>query len=163
MVTQDLYSRFVEIDLIDSVEGNTVIPILTRIFNRFGWPEKIKTDNGPPFNSHRWQQFAKDYRFKHKATTPYWAQANGLVERFMKNITKQCRVAQILGKHYSTQIEVFLAHYRNTPHPATRCTPTSLIFRHEVNTTQLPQVITIEKSQHDLIAEANDQGSYAKV
>ncbi|XP_018096942.2 vomeronasal type-2 receptor 116 [Xenopus laevis] len=43
----------------------------------------IKTDNGPTFNGHTFQQFAGYLGFKHRKITPLLPKANGIVEIFM--------------------------------------------------------------------------------
>jgi hypothetical protein len=157
MVVTCLYSRYVDTAIVKSVSAETVIPELLKIFRRYGFPAIIRTDNGSPFNSHAFEEFMKKYNIKHTPTTPYWSRANGQVERLMQTLTKCRRVANITGVHYSEQIEVTLANYRNTVHPSTNATPTSLIFIHEVNTTRLPQLIVESKYQKELDAEANDE------
>ena len=52
LTVQDMHSRFLldcrgRIDV--SIDG--VIPVFTRLFRRFGLPERIRTDNGTPFAS----------------------------------------------------------------------------------------------------------------
>ena len=61
---------------------------LRKIFSTYGIPERIETDNGPPFNSIDFKTFAKEYGFQHHRTTPEQARANGEAERFMKVLNK---------------------------------------------------------------------------
>jgi hypothetical protein len=163
MVITCLYSRYVETAIISSVAGDSVIPILTKLFRRYGFPSIIRTDNGAPFSSHKFEQFMNEYNIKHQPTTPYWSRANGQVERLMQTLTKCRRIATITGIHYNEQIETTLASYRNTVHPSTNMTPTSLIFSHEVNTTRLPQIISESKTKRELIAEQCDAISKSKM
>ena len=37
--------------------------------------ENYKTDNGSPFQSHRFMDFAKKWGFKHRRVTPEWPRA----------------------------------------------------------------------------------------
>ncbi|CAB4036898.1 Retrovirus-related Pol poly from transposon, partial [Paramuricea clavata] len=47
LVVIDTYSKFAEIEIVNSTEAKTCIPKLDTIFARYGIPSKIKTDNGP--------------------------------------------------------------------------------------------------------------------
>jgi hypothetical protein len=66
------------------VAGDQVIPKLTEIFQTFGFPRLIRSDNGAPFNGHVWAEFAQNRDIIHEPVTPYHQQANGVVEAFMK-------------------------------------------------------------------------------
>ncbi|XP_060604313.1 uncharacterized protein K02A2.6-like [Ruditapes philippinarum] len=82
------YSRFPVVERIKSTAADTVIPRLEAIFSIFGYPEVVKTDNGPPFQSRAFREFADNSGFKHKRITPLHPQANGIVERFMAPLQK---------------------------------------------------------------------------
>ena len=77
LVVIDEFSRFPEEEIINSTSATTVIPKLDNIFSRQGVPCVLKTDNGPPFNSSEFEQFANYLGFQHRKVTPYWPQANG--------------------------------------------------------------------------------------
>ena len=51
LVTVDYWSNFFEIDYVPSYAASNVILKLKAHFARFGIPEQIMTDNGPPFSS----------------------------------------------------------------------------------------------------------------
>lgn len=59
------YSRYPIVKILSSVSGTVVIPTLNEIFSMFGIPPYVKSDNGPPFNSHQFAQFADEQGFKH--------------------------------------------------------------------------------------------------
>lgn len=96
----------------------------------FGNPETIRSDNGPPFNSQKFAEFCKDRGIHHRKITPLWPEANGIVERFMRTLSKIIRTAAIEKKDWKEEVETFLANYRLTPHPATGVSPADLMFRH---------------------------------
>jgi hypothetical protein len=50
VVVIDALSRFPEVDVLTTVSANAVLPKLDAIFSRQGFPEVLKSDNGPPFN-----------------------------------------------------------------------------------------------------------------
>ncbi|XP_066933389.1 uncharacterized protein [Clytia hemisphaerica] len=80
----DEYSRFPEVAVLDSTTADKVVPHFDRILATHGIPEKVKTDNGPPFNSHDFTNYAKKRGFKHQPITPEQPWSNGLAENFMK-------------------------------------------------------------------------------
>lgn len=157
LVLTDLYSRYPIVQRIKSVPGESVIPILDKIFKTFGYPRLIRSDNGAPFNGQEWQKFTRNRDILVEKTTPYHAQANGLVERFMKNLTNCRRVAYIYGKNYMDVIDDYIADYRSTPHSTTGKSPTSLIFKYTCNTSGLPQIKTVIKDNTNIEAEVKDR------
>ena len=46
LVVTDEYSRYVVVDIVDSISTTSVIPRLDKIFAKFGVPVSLKTDNG---------------------------------------------------------------------------------------------------------------------
>ena len=50
LVVIDVYSHYTEIEILKSTAAPKVIPKLDITFARHGIPEKVTTDNGPPFN-----------------------------------------------------------------------------------------------------------------
>jgi transposase InsO family protein len=51
--------RYPEVEIVRSTSANTVIPKLDRILSTHGIPREIKSDNGTPFQSHSFAQFAQ--------------------------------------------------------------------------------------------------------
>ena len=88
LVVTDDYSRYVVVDILDSISTTSVIPRLDKIFAEFGVTVSLKTDNGPPFNSHEFKTYASITGFRHRRITPLWPQANGETERFMRTVKK---------------------------------------------------------------------------
>lgn len=91
MIVIDEYSRFPIFKLIKSTAARNVIPVLSEIFHLFGIPRQLKTDNGPPFQGHEFQNYLQHMGVRHMKITPYWPRANGIVERFMRNLNKVLR------------------------------------------------------------------------
>ncbi|KAK7093773.1 hypothetical protein V1264_007467 [Littorina saxatilis] len=70
LVITDEYSRFTVVDILQSTSSRSVIPRLDKIFAEYGIPNVLKTDNGPPFNSHEFATYATHTGFKHRKITP---------------------------------------------------------------------------------------------
>lgn len=68
----------------------------------------MKTDNGPPFNSKQFSQFAEYLGFVHQWIIPLWPQANATADRFMCTLGKAVRVAETQGIPWKQQLNIFL-------------------------------------------------------
>ena len=71
LVLIDEYSRFPEVEIVHSTSAMATIPKLDGIFSRQGIPDVVKSDNGPPFNSDEFANFASFLGFEHRKVTPY--------------------------------------------------------------------------------------------
>jgi hypothetical protein len=132
------YSRYPLVKVISSTSCAVVIPLLNDIFATFGIPETVKTDNGPPFNSHLFKEFADELGFEHRRITPLWPRGNGMCERFMRNLGKVMRSATPIQKDWENTLVEFLRNYRATPHSSTGVAPYQLMFQADRCTTKLP-------------------------
>ena len=77
LVMIDAYSRYPEVEIMQSTTTTAVIARLQRIFARHGYPEEFTTDNGPPFNATEFTIYLIENGVHHRRITPYWPQANG--------------------------------------------------------------------------------------
>jgi hypothetical protein len=85
LCTVDYFSDYFEIDrLPHKKDSKTIIKHMKHHFSRYGLPDMIFSDNGPPFNSQDFVNFAKDYEFVHKTSSPEFPQSNGKVESAVK-------------------------------------------------------------------------------
>ena len=64
-----------------------------------GTLRRIESDNGPPFNSKEFNEFAKQEGFQHHRVTALHPRANGEAERFMQNLNKTEEIANLQGKN----------------------------------------------------------------
>ena len=118
LVVTDDYSRFPDAEIVHSTSADAVIPHLGNIISR----NQIRTDNGPPFNSESFSRYVKMMGIKHCKITPLWPETDGECERFMRNIKKTCTTANIEGKNWRHELNIFLRNYRATPHSSTTTT-----------------------------------------
>ncbi len=160
-VNYDEYSRFPTVNAIRSTSFETVQPVLDELFSLFGAPVVYKTDNGPPFNSYLFADFAKKWGFKHRKVTPLWPRANGEVERFMKNMGKALQTAKVENKSMHAAIQTFLRVYRETPHSSTQVPPAILMLGRS-NTTGIPRLIPKQSEVEAMHAKAAQNDQLAK-
>jgi hypothetical protein len=74
------YSRWVAVNSISTTSMAAVQRVLDELFGVFGAPSVYKTDNGSPFQSNEFAEYAKQQGFEHRRVTPLWPRANGEVE-----------------------------------------------------------------------------------
>lgn len=67
IVAVDYYSKFTIVNKLKNKTAETVISSLKNIFAINGIPQEIFSDNGPPFNSEEFENFAKKYDIKFKS------------------------------------------------------------------------------------------------
>ena len=58
--------------------------MLSDWFNLLGWPQVIRSDNGPQFRS-EFAEFCEINEIKHETSSPYNLQSNSLAEAAVKN------------------------------------------------------------------------------
>jgi hypothetical protein len=111
VIMADYYSDWFEVEKVTSTTATVIIGKTSKWFSQHGIPEKVITDNGPPFSSFQYKQFADRYGFTHQTISPYHSQANGLIEKCVGIIKA------MLTKCAETKQDLFLAllNHRNTP------------------------------------------------
>jgi len=120
-------SRFPAIVLTRRLTADAAIKALRTIFSKYGVPSEVKSDNGPCFISAAFKSFTKEMGFKHRLITPLWPPANGLAERFMRNINKIVRCALVEDLKWTSCVNDYLLNYRNVPHSGTGLSPNEMM------------------------------------
>ena len=143
LVVIDAYSRYPEVEVMQSTTTTVVISKLRRIFALHGYPEELITDNGPPFNAVKFTEYLSAHGVHHRRIAPYWPQANGEAERFMKTVTKAIRTSHSEGKRWQSELDLFLLNYRSTPHSTTHISPAELLFNRSIRN-KLPSFSSLQ-------------------
>ena len=102
-----------------------------------GIPDKLRSDNGPPFQGHQFKQFCEQFGIQHIKTTPEWPQANGKIENFNRNLRKLIQKVFASKSDWNTELNRFMRAYRNAPQCSSLVPPAELIFIH-ANSSKLP-------------------------
>ena len=55
------------------------------MFARLGIPKIVRSDNGAEYASKEFKLFAKEWRFKHVTSSPYYPKSNGMFLRKLWN------------------------------------------------------------------------------
>ena len=141
LVLKCLRSKWPEVKVFlrdQSTNSEGVIAAMERMFTVHGIPDIIRTDNGPPFNSKDFRNFARQNGFHCQKVTPLWPEANGQAEAFMKCLGKIIRTAHIENRDWKKALDNFLLAYRATPHPSTGVAPAHLMYPGRRFKTRLP-------------------------
>ena len=64
------YARYPVVEFVGSTNEKATIPAFRRVFDRYGLPEEVKSDSGPPFNGRKFEDYAREERFKQRKVTP---------------------------------------------------------------------------------------------
>lgn len=137
LVVCDSFSRWIEILNVSSTDTKSIVDKFKSIFVRYGNPDFLFTDNGPPYSSQAFSEFMRSIACTHTTSSPHFAQSNGSAER-----------AVATAKRILAQPDVFsaLLAYRSTPHSATGETPAKMLMGREIRTSlpSLPSMLNPE-------------------
>ena len=130
LVTVDYFSNFIEIDRLSSSKGRDVIPKLKGHFARYGTPEEMYSDNGPPFQSKEFESFTLKYNIDHTTSSSYYPKSNGIVENAVKT------VKSLMTKAQSAKSDPYLAllDFRNTQTEGLNRSPAQLLLGRRTKT-----------------------------
>ena len=138
LVVQDLYSRYPAVEIVHSTSAKAVLPAMDRIMSMLGIPEYVASDNGPPYNSDEFKQFARYMGFEHGPKIPLAPWTNGMVENFMPNIVEVLQTSQEQHLNWHQELQRFLRSYRATPHAMTGSSPAEVVLNGRQYHTRLP-------------------------
>ncbi|XP_041453633.1 uncharacterized protein LOC121406829 [Lytechinus variegatus] len=158
MVLIDEYSRYPVVETVSSVSAKSVIPILDKVLSVFGFPKVIKSDNGSPFNSQSFADYASHCGFQHWKITPHYPQANAQAEAFNKPLITALRAAHLESKNWKQELYKYLRQYRATPHSSTSVTPFRLMFDRDP-VTRLPEISSRSTYSNDENAANHDKAN----
>lgn len=130
LCTVDYYSSYFEINQLKDKTGNEVIRTLKRHFSTHGIPNKLQSDNGPPYSSREFQQFMTAYDIEHVTSSPHYPQSNGKVENAIKTAKNLLKKSKAAG----TDFHLALLAWRNTPSEGLESSPAQRMFGRRTRT-----------------------------
>ena len=160
LVVVDETTKYADAAVVSSTSAEPNIDAFDRMFSIHGYPEKLKTDGGPPFNgkeNHQLQKYFKWAGIKHKSTVSADdPEANGLAEAFMKHIQKVWHTARLEGNDPKAELNKHLLMYNATPHPSTGFAPAELMFGRKIRT-RLPNTLPRKDSSVETARENDNK------
>ena len=97
LVTVDAYSKWIDIQVVNSATSRNTIDHLRTLFATHGILEVLVSDNGTPFTSTEFTEFTKRNGIHHIKTAPYHPSLNGVAERAVKTVKEVqcCRITKL--------------------------------------------------------------------
>ncbi|XP_070042800.1 uncharacterized protein [Nicotiana tomentosiformis] len=125
----DYFTKWVEAASYKAVTKKVVADFLRdRIVCRINVLESIITDNAANLNSDLMKEMCEKFKIKHRNSTAYRPQMNGVVEAANKNIKKILRKMVDNYKKWHEKLPFAFLGYRTTVHMSTGGTPYLLVY-----------------------------------
>ena len=130
IVAMDYFTKWPEAKAIENIHAETVAKfIYEEIICRHGVPQEILSDRGTSFVNQIIDKLCENYQTKHRLTSPYRPQTNGMVERFNRTLG-EC-IAKLVNsenKEWDQLVDATLFAYRTKKHSTTGFTPFYLVY-----------------------------------
>ena len=115
----------------DATAENVVQFIYKKIICTHGCPKIILSDRGTHFRNKLVDGLCEKFEIKHKLSSPYHPQTNGLVERFNRTLCESLAKVSQKENEWDEHIESVLFAYRTTKHNTTKKTPFFMVYGRE--------------------------------
>ena len=106
VATADKFSGYTWCQKLKRLDTQAVIRHLTEIFDLFGLPGAIRSDNGPQFRS-EFDAFCRDKGIKHETSSPYYPRSNGLAEAAVKTTKHLLATTKEAGESFVDALVAF--------------------------------------------------------
>jgi len=152
LVLLDLMSNFVQLKALKSKEMQEVVEELRHMFCNFGFPSRIKSDNGSEFVNKLMQELTTKVRIKHHRVIAYDHHANGEVERAIRSVRDTVlKLAKDDEPYFYDKwdelIPIAQFALNNKVHPISNLTPFELVFGRTAFQSESLRLLSLEQSQ----------------
>lgn len=158
LVIVDYRSRFVIAKPVKSTSFEQTKKVLDSVFEKEGFPQCMKSDNGPPFNGDDYRQYCSERGIKTIFSTPLYPQQNGLAEVCMKLVNKSMIAATTNKTNYIDELNAAVHAHNAAAHAVTKIPPEEVMMRRKVRR-GLPLVRPGHSSFEDDDLDARDRKS----
>lgn len=158
LVIIDYRSRYAIAKPVRSTSFENTKKVLDEVFNREGFPEAIKSDNGPPFNGEEYKNYCSDRGIQTVFSTPFFPQQNGLVENFMKVVNKAMSTALSKGRDFQEDLQAAVNAHNSAAHTVTRLPPEEVMYGRRIRR-GLPLINRGRVDIDDLLLDTRDAES----
>src|SRR3989440_5509274 len=160
LVVTDYLTKWPEAKAMKEATAENVVKFIYEgIICKHGCPKIILLDRGIHFRNKLVEGLCEKFEIKHKLSSPYHPQTNGLVERFNQTLCESLAKVSERENQWDEYLEQVLFAYRITKHATTKKTPFFMTFGREailpIDETDIPGNIaekeSILKRTYDLI------------
>ena len=123
LVVVDAHSKWREVLVMKSTTSHSTIEVLHTLFERYGLPTQLFSNNGSQFILSEFTHFLCTNGVKHIRNAPYHPSSNGQAESFVQTLKRFLKASRKDGRCLSHRLTAFLPHYRTTPHVTINTTP----------------------------------------
>ena len=145
----DYFSKWAEAAAIPTKEATHVVAFLYKMILRHGCPQEIVSDQRREFCNKLVDSLEELTGFKHKITSAYHSQSNGLDEHFDQTLKAQLQ--KLVNTHqddWDNLLDSILLAYRSSRHNSTKCSPFLLMYGREA---RLPIDLTRTQCEGDCV------------
>lgn len=124
----DRYTRWTEaIPMKEATAPACARALLSGWISRFGVCDNMTSDRGRQFTSEVWAALSSVLGTEHKRTTSYHPQANGMVERFHRQMKASLK-ARLNTERWIDELPVVMLGIRAAPKEDIGCSPAELVY-----------------------------------
>ena len=123
--------------LVNSTSAAVCVEIAT-ILTELGLPHIIRSDNGPCYNSKKFQQLLQHYNITHHTSSPHHPRSNGFIKRMVGVAKTLIDKAGSEGKPWISGVY----EYRVTPQSGSIASPLQFITQCTPRENDLPQLLS---------------------
>ena len=132
LVVTDYLTKWPEARAMKEATAKNVVEFIYKeIICRHGCPRVILSDRGTHFRNEIVDGICEKFRIKHKLSSPYHPQTNGLVERFNRTLCEGLAKVTERENEWDRYIESVLFAYRTNKHNTTKRTPFFMVYGRE--------------------------------
>lgn len=134
LVVTDLFTKFAwAIPTLDQTAVTTARALWSNVFQPFGCPETLHSDQGPNFEAKVMQELCQLYGCRKTRTTPYHPQGNGGCERFNQTLLSLLGTLEVEQQdRWAEYLPSLVQAYNNSVHSSTGYAPSFLMFGRHV-------------------------------
>ncbi|KAL2097871.1 hypothetical protein ACEWY4_007078 [Coilia grayii] len=130
LVAVDHFTKFAwAMPTADQTAVTTARALWRHVFQQFGPPQQLHSDQGANFSSNLIRELCKLYGVQKSQTTPYHPAGNGACERFNRTLIQLLgMLADEQKNRWPEYIAELVFLYNNTVHSSTGCTPFYMMY-----------------------------------
>lgn len=132
LLVVDYFSRMLFAGIVQSTDFRSVKRVLDKLFDKYGKPRSVRSDNGPPFNGTEYSDYLTSRDIEAQYSTPLFPQQNGMVERYMQVVNKAVQIAILTDTKLEDQLTAAIKAHNRAVHRVTQRVPEELMWGRKI-------------------------------